>query len=242
MSEALKSYSAWSPVVRWFHWINFLSVISLIFVGLIMMYKKDLGITSLEAKVALKTLHVVIGYVFATNLLIRLLMAFFGPSDARFNAFIPQKGFMQTLNSYFASLRAGNPQQFVGHNPLGRVAVTMLFSLMIVLAVTGLIRAGTDIYYPPFGSMVTSYIAQDGVDPASLIPYQDQGVDPDKKKALKAFKSPYGKVHYYTALILMIFIVMHISAVILTEVREGGNLISAMFNGKKFLSKQPLDK
>ena len=207
-----------------------------------MMYKKDLGITSLEAKVVLKTLHVVIGYVFATNLLIRLLMAVFGPPDARFKAFIPQKGFMQVLHSYLTSLRTGNPQQFVGHNPLVRLAVTTLLSLMIILAVSGLIRAGTDIYYPPLGSMVTSYIAQDGVDPASLIPYQEQGVNPDKMKVLKAFKSPYGKVHYYAALILMILIVLHISAVILTEVREGGSLISAMFNGKKLLSEQPSDK
>ena len=33
--KTYRSYTAWSKSVRWFHWINVLSVISLIFVGLI---------------------------------------------------------------------------------------------------------------------------------------------------------------------------------------------------------------
>ena len=242
MPASYKSYSTWSTSVRWFHWINVLSVIALIFVGLMMLYKKELGISSLEAKISLKELHVIIAYVFAVNLLVRLVFAFIGPASAHFSAFIPGKGFMQSLQSYRASLKAGKPQQFIGHNPLGKLAVTALFSLLIILAMSGLIRAGTDIYYPPFGSAVTSYIAADGVDPASLIPYQKEGVNEEKMASLKAFKSPFGKIHLYSAYLLMFLIIIHIAAVVRAEVKEGDSLVSSMFSGKKILSEKPHDE
>ncbi len=242
MSASYKSYTTWSTSVRWFHWINVLSVIALIFVGLMMLYKKELGISSLEAKISLKELHVIIAYFFAVNLLVRLVFAFIGPASARFSAFIPAKGFMQSLQSYRASLKAGKPQQFIGHNPLGKLAVTALFSLLIILAMSGLIRAGTDIYYPPFGSAVASYIAADGVDPASLIPYQKEGVNAEKMASLKAFKSPFGKIHLYSAYLLMFLIIIHIAAVVRAEVKEGDSLVSSMFSGKKILSEKPHDE
>jgi cytochrome b len=242
MPKTYKNYNTWSPSVRWFHWINVLSVISLIFVGLMMLYKKELGITSLEAKIGLKELHVIIGYIFATNLLIRLFFALTGTASARFRAFIPGKGFMQSLKSYRTSLKAGKPQQFIGHNPLGKLAVTTLFTLLIIMAFSGLIRAGTDIYYPPFGSTVTSYIAEDGVNPASLLPYQKEGTNEEKMASLKAFKSPIGKVHLYTAYFLMFLIVLHIVAVVRAEVKEGDRLISSMFSGKKMMTEMPQDE
>ncbi len=228
--------------MRWFHWINVLSVISLIFVGLIMLYKKELGITSLEAKIGLKELHVVIGYIFATNLLIRLFFAFTGPASARFSAFIPGKGFLQSLKSYLASLKAGKPQQFIGHNPLGKLAVTTLFTLLFILLFSGLIRAGTDIYYPPFGSTVSGYIAADGTDPSSLLPYKNEGVNKEKMASLKAFKSPIGKIHLYTAYFLMFLIVIHITAVVRAEVKEDDHLISSLFSGKKIVTEKPQDE
>jgi hypothetical protein len=109
------------------------------------------------------------------------------------------------------------------------------------MAVTGLTRAGTDIYYPPFGSIAAEYIAQPGVDPGSLVPYDTSAVDKDKHDALKAFKKPFGTVHIYTAYFLMFLIVMHIGAVIRVEVRQGGGIISAMFTGKKLLNNAASD-
>ena len=241
MSNSYKIYNTWSPSVRWFHWINVLCVISLIFVGLIMLYKKELGITSLEAKIALKEFHVIIGYIFVTNLFIRLIFAFIGPASARFNAFIPGIGFMKSLKSYYASLKAAKPQQFIGHNPLAKLAVTSLFVLLIILTFSGLIRAGTDVYYPPFGSIVTRYVAQEGIDPAALLPYHEQGVNKEKMASLKAFKSPFGKIHLYAAYLLMFMIVVHIAAVVRAEVKEGDSLVSSMFSGKKIINQKPED-
>jgi len=41
---------------------------------------------------------------------------------------------------------------------------------------------------------------------------------------------------------LLAFSVMHFVAVVFTELREGGNLVSAMVTGKKVLSEAPADQ
>jgi len=238
----LKQYRVWDLPTRIFHWVNFTTVILLLLVGTLMLYKKDLGITSLDAKIAIKEIHVLIGYIFVLNLAIRLLWGFIGNRFARWSAIVPGKGFGATLSSYLASVKSGKPQQWLGHNPLGRLAVTVMMLMLISQAVTGLIRAGTDIYYPPFGSMYQQQIAAEGVDPATIKPYDKTGTDPEKAKELKAFKGPYGTIHIYTAYTLLVIILLHIFVVVRTEVKEGGSLVSAMFSGKKTLEREPEDR
>lgn len=237
----LRHYKAWDLPVRIFHWVNFSAVIGLILFGMLMLFKKELGITSMEAKISLKTIHVIIGYVFVLNLAFRILWGFIGNRYARWRSILPGRGFFQALRDYRSSITAGNPQQFIGHNPLGRLAVCALLLLMVVMATTGLIRAGTDIYYPPFGSLVAEYVAAPGTDPASLVPYDPAGTEPSRAERLKAFKKPFGVIHLYTAYTLMFLIIVHILAVVFTEVREGGSIISAMFSGSKVLSGKPVD-
>jgi len=242
MSEGmLKQYKVWDAPTRIFHWVNFTTVILLILVGFLMLYKKDLGITGLDAKIAIKETHVLIGYLFVLNLMIRLLWGFIGNRFARWSSLLPGKGFSATLSSYIASIKRGEPQQFLGHNPMGRLAVIALFLLLITQAATGLVRAGTDIYYPPFGSFFAAQVAAEGVDPASIKPYDKTGTDPAEYKALKEFKHIYGDIHLYAAYALMALMFLHIFAVARAEVTEGGGLVSAMFSGKKVLSKKPED-
>jgi cytochrome b len=42
--------------------------------------------------------------------------------------------------------------------------------------------------------------------------------------------------------VLLVVAVIHILAVVVTELREGGNLVSAMFSGKKVLGEKPTDQ
>ena len=237
----IKVYSVWDLPVRLFHWVNFVSVVGLLFMGFMMLYKKELGITSLEAKIALKTVHVFIGYVFVTNLLIRLVWAFVGNRFARWSAILPGPGQLTQIRSYLASLKTSQPQVWLGHNPMGKLAVAFLYLLLVTMAVTGLVRAGTDIYYPPFGAWAQAYVAADGIAPEQVKPYDETQVNPENFAELKAFKSPFGKVHLYTAYTLLAMLILHITAVIVVEKREGGALISAMFTGKKYLQGQPED-
>jgi len=240
-SANFQQYKVWDLPTRVFHWVNFTTIIGLIIMGLIMLFKKELGITGIDAKVGLKEVHVFIGYIFALNLLWRIIWGFIGNRYARWSNILPHKGFISIVQNYLRSVKSGDAQQYIGHNPLGRLAITFILLLLIILAATGLVRAGTDIYYPPFGSLVIDYIAEPGVDPDNILPYVAEGTDQDKVNSLKAFKRPFGKVHLYSSYVLMFMIVLHIFFVVRTEVKEGGSLISAMFTGKKILTKKPVD-
>ena len=234
-------YKAWGLPVRLFHWINFGCIFLLSLLGLIMLFKSEIGISGTEAGIGLKTLHVLVGYVFAINLLIRIISGFFGEHRTRWSALMPGKNFRKDYSSYNASLASGTPQTFIGHNPKGRLSVMVLMLLMTSMMITGLIRAGTDIYFPPFGSIAASYVAAEGVSSSAIMPYDKTGTDEAKMTELKSFKGPIGDIHVYGAYVLWFLIFLHIFAVTRAEARGDGTLISAMFSGKKLLPREPQD-
>ncbi len=152
----LKSYPVWDAPTRWFHWINVICVVGLIAIGVVILNAKILGVTD-DGKVALKVTHVWVGYCFVINLLWRFVWAFIGNRFARWRQIIPGgAGYWHSLRSYVASVFAGRPQQYLGHNPLARISVAVLFLLITIQAVSGLVLAGTDIFYPPIGSWIAS--------------------------------------------------------------------------------------
>lgn len=238
----LRSYPVWDVPTRLFHWINALSVIALISVGLVILNDGVLGITN-PGKVALKTLHVWIGYVFAANLGWRLIWAFIGNRHARWGSLLPLgQGYFGELRRYVAGLARGEPPSYLGHNPLGRIAVTVLLALMLTMAVTGLLLASTDIFYPPLGAYFAQSIAAPGVDPASIVPYAPELYDKTAYDAMRAMRKPFATVHLYTFYTLLVVIAVHIAAVVITELREGNGLISAMFTGRKVMARKPVDE
>jgi cytochrome b len=241
MSE-LKSYSAWDASVRWFHWINLICILGLIAVGVAILNTKPLGVTD-DGKILLKTVHVWIGYVFAVNLLWRLIWAFIGGSRARWRAILPGgPGYMTEVREYLAAVRARRPRQYIGHNPLGRIAVALLLVLLVVQAATGLVLAGTDLFYPPIGAWIAGWVAAPGVDPATLVPYAPEMYEKASYEAMRGFRKPFVTIHYYGFYTLLAVALIHIIAVVVTELREGGNLVSAMFTGRKVLSEPPADQ
>ena len=236
------AYKAWDLPVRLFHWINFLCVLTLSFLGLIMLNKGAIGISGAEASIGLKTLHVLVGYVFVTNLVVRIVWGFIGSKYSRWSSLLPGKNFSQELKSYQASLKTGQAQTFIGHNPKGRISVIVLLLMLVVMMVTGLIRAGTDIYYPPLGGMFASQVAAEGVSPSAIKPYDKTGTDAGKLAQMQSFKKPFGVIHVYTAYVLWLLILLHIVAVIRTESTGESTMISAMFSGKKHLPREPADQ
>jgi cytochrome b len=238
----LTTHPVWDVTVRWFHWINVLCVLGLIAVGVAILNGKSLGVTD-AGKILLKTVHVWIGYVLALNLLWRLIWAFVGGRHARWRAILPGgPGYMTDVRNYVADFRAGRPRQYVGHNPVGRIAVTLLLCLLLLQAITGLILAGTDLFYPPIGSWIAQWVAAPGIDPALLVPYAPETYDKAAYDAMRALRQPVGAVHYYGFYALLAFGLIHIVAVVVTELRGGGNLVSAMITGEKVLNEAPADR
>ena len=117
----------------------------------------------------------------------------------------------------------------------------LLTAALLLMTVTGLIRAGTDIYYPPLGQYFAGQVAAEGVSPADIQPYDKTGTDPEKLAELGEFKKPIGTIHIYGAYFLWFLILVHLVAVIRADAGGQGTLISSMFTGKKHLPREPED-
>jgi len=237
----LRSYHVWDAPTRWFHWLNVLCVLSLAGLGLVILNAGTLEISN-AGKILLKTLHVWAGYVFALHIAVRLVWGFALNHHAQWRQMLPGgRGYVRRLRNDVTSYTTGNAEPYLGYNPLGRIAVTGLLLVMIVQASTGLLLAGTDLYFPPFGSWISQRISAPGVDPATLLPYSPGLYDKASYADMRSLREPYALIHLYSFYLLGIGIAIHVAGVVTTELREGGGLISAMISGRKMLKGRPVD-
>lgn len=233
----------WDRTTRWFHWINVLCVLVLSAIGTAILYEDALGFSH-EGIILLKTVHVYTGYVFTMNLLWRLGWAFVGNAHARWKAILPfRSGYISELCVYMKSFIAGTPPTYLGHNPLGRLMVTLLLVLMLTQAGSGLMLAGTDLYKPPFGGVIAEWVTSgDAERLANLKPGSKDFVDLAAYEEMRTFRKPVKKVHEIGFYILLIAILMHLAGIIITEIRLKQGLISGMFTGQKSLPESVEDK
>ena len=241
MSE-LKSYRVWDAPTRWFHWINAISVLALVVLGYLILNGRALELPR-TGSLKLKMIHTWVGYVFAVSLLVRIVWAFLGNRYARWRAILPGgRGYLSALRSYVKALVSRHPEQYLGHNPLGRLSMTAMLVLIIILAVSGLVLAGTDLFYPPIGHWIAHWVAAPGIDPGTLVANAPDMVDKAAFDSMRAFRKPFIVSHLYAYYALLVVVALHLSGVVITEIREGGNLISATFSGTKILSGRPVDE
>jgi cytochrome b len=214
-------------------------VLGLIGVGTVILYAGDLGVSN-DGKIGLKTLHVWIGYVFLINLVWRLVWGFIGGPYARWSAVLPGgKGYAAAFRSYGRSIMKREPYSYVGHNPIGRIAVTLLLTALLVQGASGILLAGTDVYMPPFGQYFAEWVAAPDMDPSQVRPYAPETVNEASYKEMRAFRAPVIETHLTNYYVLLALILLHVFGVVTTEVRKGGSIISAMFTGRKILSATP---
>jgi cytochrome b len=236
-----RSYTVWDLPTRLFHWINFICVALLAIGGLLILYSGVFEIPK-TGKITLKVVHSWIGYVFAINLLLRIVWAFFGNRYARWRAILPGgRGYLTAVAASVKGLFTKSPRHYLGHNPLGRLSITILLLLLLALAISGLLLASTDLFYPPAGHWIAKWVAAPSVDPAALVPGAPEMVDKAAWDKMRAMRKPFAVVHLYGFYALMLLALLHVVAVILAEIRKGENLISATFTGKKMLSGPPED-
>ena len=243
MSEAeLKSHPVWDVPTRLFHWINAVSVLALVVVGYIILHGKALEIPRPSA-VKLKVIHTWVGYVFAINLLIRILWAFVGNRYARWRAILPVgRGYLSALGSHLKGFFSRHPEPYLGHNPLGRLSMTAMLVVIIVLAVSGLVLAGTDLFYPPIGHWIAKWVAAPGVAPETLVPNAPDMYSEAAFKSMREFRKPFIVSHVYAYYALLVVVGLHIAGVVITELRGGGNIVSATITGRKIIAGRAADE
>jgi len=232
-------YPVWDRTARFFHWLNVLCVLGLMGVGTFILYAGDLGVSN-DGKIGLKTLHVSIGYVFLINLLWRLIWGFIGGPYARWSAVLPMgKGFGTAFRSYARGMMKREPNSYLGHNPVGRISVTLLLTALLVQGLSGILLAGTDVYMPPFGGFFAEWVAAPDMDPSQVRPYAPETVNETSYGEMRNFRNPVIETHLATYYVLLILILLHVVGVVTTELRKGGTIITAMFTGRKTLSVSP---
>ncbi|NIP17108.1 MAG: cytochrome b/b6 domain-containing protein [Xanthomonadales bacterium] len=229
-------------MVRWFHWINVIVVLLLAVIGAFIWNAKTLGMSD-EGKVLLKQLHALCGYVFAVNLLVRLAWAFVGGEHARWRSLLPLgRGFPKALASQARNLFRPEGHDQPGHSPLGRISVTLMLACMLTMAVTGLVLAGTDIYYPPLGGRIAEWVAADGVDPADVAPNRPELVDEAAYREMRAFRSPFIDTHKFVFFMLLALVPLHVAGVVLAEHKGGRSIVSSMITGRAYMKPAPQDQ
>jgi cytochrome b len=210
-------------------------VLGLIGVGTAILYAGDLAIPN-DGKVALKTLHVWIGYLFIINLAWRLVWGFIGGPYALWSAVLPGgKGYISALRSSIRDVLKREPDPHVGHSPLGRIGATLLLITLLVQGVSGIVLAGTDVYMPPFGGYFAEWVATPDKDPSQVRPYAPETVNEASYAEMRELRAPVIKTHLTNYYVLLALILIHVVAVVTVEVRKGGNIISAMVTGRKIL-------
>lgn len=184
--ENLHTYHVWDCSVRIFHWVNVLSVIGLIFLGLMLLNNKSFGVSA-DGKILLKTLHAYFGYIFAINLAWRVVWGFVGNKYSRWKSIFPfGKGYIKEFKSYAKGMKDNKSPSYAGHNPIARLMVSILFALLFTQAATGLVLAGTDLYLPPFGHEIAEWVTGSGEEHsklAELKPGVKEGVVPESRAA-----------------------------------------------------------
>jgi cytochrome b len=240
----LTTYEAWDLGTRIFHWLNVICVVGLIAVGTVILNYKLLGVNT-DGKVLLKTVHVTIGYVFVTNFAWRMVWGFIGGKYSRWKMVLPLgKDYFSSLREYIIGAKSGEAPAYLGHNPVARLMVALLFLLLGIQAITGLTLAGTDVYMPPFGNQVVEYIAavDDNKNRLGEIRagYKDN-IDEQAYEKMRAFRKPFITTHYFIFFILLTVTILHIIGVIVTEIKEKNAIVSAMITGKKYFKSRPVD-
>ncbi|MFT5138873.1 MAG: Ni/Fe-hydrogenase 1 B-type cytochrome subunit [Lysobacterales bacterium] len=242
-NSPLETHKVWDKTIRIFHWVNLASVLVLTSLGLFILYGDEFGVSK-EGKVLLKTLHVYAGYVFALNLIWRLVWAFAGNKYAKWRAILPfGKGFPGELRIALREFGSQSTRSYLGHDPLGKLMIALLLLLMVSQASTGLVLAGTDVYMPPFGSAMAQWVT--GGDPdllANLKPGSKEFVDMALYDEMRAFRSPFIFIHKNGFYVLAGAIVLHIAGVVWVDARQKKGLVSAMLSGQKHIAGEPVDK
>jgi cytochrome b len=119
METTTTAIRVWDVPTRVFHWLVVFS-----FAGAYL--------TSESERWSLA--HITLGYTLGGLIAFRLVWGFVGTRYARFTSFV--KGPLEVLQ-YAKSMATLKPKHFVGHNPLGAVAIVLLIVSGIAIVVTG---------------------------------------------------------------------------------------------------------
>lgn len=210
--QTYKSYHIWSWTLRIFHWTFAISIIILIFTGLIINNPPVLSSFTVEKAnfffSNVRHLHFIAGYFLISAMILRLYLLFFGNKYEKIADFIPinKQNFKSLIHTikYYLYLTP-HSEGAKGHNVLAGTIYVLTFLVSLIMILTGLYML-----YPETGWI----------------------------KSLGSFlfgtQQSARALHYLLFWFFPIFILTHLYILVWHEIREPEGLISSIVSGKKF--------
>lgn len=118
-SPTTTTIRVWDAPVRVFHWL-----LAACFTGAYLTAESE----------SWRLLHVTLGYTLGGLIAFRLVWGVLGTRYARFGSFVRPPS---ELSRYLKSMLAGRPVHFIGHNPLGGVAIVLMLLAGLAITATG---------------------------------------------------------------------------------------------------------
>jgi cytochrome b len=206
--------TVWDPGVRIFHWSLVVCFVASYLTG--------------EENTEL---HSYLGYTIIGLLCFRIIWGFVGTQHARFIDFIYSP---HRIISYCRSLAQGNTEHYDGHNPAGGLMIIVMLICLIATTYSGLKAYGVEGHGPladgtTLGTsalIASAYADRKGGDD------DDDGDDGDEDSEAEA-EEFWEEIHELFVNLMILLIVIHIIAVVVSSRLHGENLVRAMITGKK---------
>jgi len=229
ISHDFKRVFVWEAPVRLSHWINVLSILTLIGTGILIgnppAFMSGAEATNQYWFGTNRFIHFLTAYIFTFNMVYRIFWSFMGNKYASWKQFFPynKKGLKNTLYVLKEHIFLQNEKvynfrnNFIGHNPVASISYSLLFILMIIQVLTGfgLYADNATWFFPKLFGWVIPLVGGD---------------------ATARF------IHHLATWGFVIFTVIHVYLAMWHDWLEGRGEISSMFGGYKFIRKERMNK
>ncbi len=145
--------------------------------------------------------HLVSGGIIAGLLLFRCVWGALGTTHARFASFAYRP---RDVSGHLRRVLAGQPDSYLGHNPLGAMMVFALLAVLAVLIATGTVALGGMVKQGPARAFTHFALGESAL-----------------------------QIHYWVAILLAVMIGAHFAGVLLESKLTRENLARAMVTGRK---------
>lgn len=220
-----KTEYVWQMPVRFYHWINALSIVVLCVTGVLIGQPIALQ-QSAEASFSywfgtVRFIHFVAAFVFFFNFVFRLYWGFVGNKYAKWDNFIPYTGkhWKEILDVLRVDILmiSKKPIESVGHNALASLTYFVTFLAFLVQSLTG---------FGMYADMSTSTFPKLF---AWIVPLL--GGDLQTRQ-----------IHHIFMWLFILFAIVHIYLVFYHDYVERRGVTSSMIGGWKFIEKEQLEK
>lgn len=218
----------WDILVRIFHWSLVLAFI--------------VAYMSSEEE---NPLHIYSGYAVLGLICFRVIWGIVGSRYARFSNFIYSPA---SVMGYLKSARAGQPQHYLGHNPLGGWMVMALLTTLFVVTLSGLMvyqieeaQEGREVASTSGGlTLISAANAEqeresenETEDNERELLKADAESEDKESEAGEAGEEFWEEIHEISSNFMLFLIALHLLGVVQASRLHKENLVIAMLTGKK---------